>query len=257
VSDGEVHPTAARGFEAAAAGYDRARPGYPPEAVADLVAALALGPGRRVADLGAGTGKLTRALLATGADVLAIEPVASMRAELSRLLPTVAVREGTAEDTGLPDAALDAATAAQAFHWFDPDRTFAELRRVLRIGGAFAIVFNRRDTTTPGQRAIDDLLEPYRGSTPTWGDHRWREALATAPAGFEPGPQREYANPQHLDLEGVLARIASTSFVAALDEHERSSLLAAARERVDAIAQDGVVVLEHVTELRILRVAGS
>jgi SAM-dependent methyltransferase len=257
VSDGQVHPTAARGFEAAAAVYDRARPGYPPAAVADLVEELALGPGRRVADLGAGTGKLTRALLATGADVLAIEPVASMRAELARLLPTVEVREGTAEATGLPDAALDAATAAQAFHWFDADRTFAELRRVLRPDGAFAIIFNRRDTTTPGQRTIDELLEPYRGSTPTWGDDRWRAALATAPAGFELGQQRTYPNPQELDLDGVLTRIASTSFVAALDEHERSSLLAAARDRVAAIAEDGRVVLEHVTELRVLRVTGS
>lgn len=248
-----VHPTAAAGFERAASVYDRARPGYPLAALAALRDALQLGPGRRVVDLGAGTGKLTRALATTGADVVALEPVAAMRVELQRLLPDIEVVDGRAEATGLDDASCDAATAAQSFHWFDPAATFTELRRILVPSGAFAIVFNRRDTASPGHGAIEELLAPHRGETPSWGDHRWREALATDPPGFVADDLRTFDNPQRVDVEGAVERVASTSFVAAMDDEQRAELLTAARDRLAALAVDGIVTLEHTTELRVLR----
>src|SRR5437588_5658396 len=114
-----VHESARRGFERHADAYERGRPNYPAEATAWLVTKLGLGPGRTVVDVGAGTGKLTRALLPSGATVIAVEPVAAMRAVLKRELPTVQAMNGTAESLPLPDASADAIVVGQAFHWFD------------------------------------------------------------------------------------------------------------------------------------------
>src|SRR5262245_56757726 len=118
------------GFDSAAtaASYERARPSYPAEAVAHLVGHGGIGPGRRVLDLAAGTGKLTRLLVPTGAEVVAVEPVPAMRDQLTAVLPGVTVHDGTAGALPLPDNSVDAVTVGQAFHWFDPPRALAEIR---------------------------------------------------------------------------------------------------------------------------------
>ena len=95
----------------------------------DLAERLRLGPGRTVVDLAAGTGKLTRELVRTGAEVIAVEPLAEMRAELP---PEATALEGTAEAIPLGDGSADAVTVAQAFHWFDAEPALAEIHRVLR-----------------------------------------------------------------------------------------------------------------------------
>src|SRR5947207_16006721 len=125
------HPDS-RSFELVADLYERARPGYPPEAIAWLAEQLDLRAGRTVLDLGAGTGKLTRALVATGAHVIAVEPGDAMRAELSRAVPEAQALCGAAEEIPLPDASLDAIAVGQAFHWFRHDEALPELHRVLR-----------------------------------------------------------------------------------------------------------------------------
>src|SRR5947208_10781774 len=112
-----VHPAAA-GFARAAGVYERARPEYPPEAVAWLVDRLDLPPGRVVVDVAAGTGKLTRLLVPSGARVVAVEPLAEMRAQLEEAVPSVEALEGTAEALPLADDFADAVTVAAAFHWF-------------------------------------------------------------------------------------------------------------------------------------------
>ena len=124
-----VHEVAQRGFDSGADAYERARPSYPPDAVAWLVDNCAIRPGATVCDLAAGTGKLTRLLAPTGADLLAVEPVEGMSQHLRELLPSVPVTAGTAEAMPFADGSLDAVTVAQAFHWFDADRAFAELAR--------------------------------------------------------------------------------------------------------------------------------
>src|SRR5579859_1913516 len=128
-----VHESAREGFERQADAYERGRPAYPPAAIDWLVAELGLAPGRTVADVGAGTGKLTRALLPSGARVIAIEPVAAMRAVLERglegvpglegvtALGGITALEGTAESLPLADGEADAVVVGQAFHWFDAD----------------------------------------------------------------------------------------------------------------------------------------
>src|SRR5579864_1054082 len=111
-AESELHP-ATRGFGLAADLYERGRPDYPAPAIAWLVERLDLRPGRTVVDLAAGTGKLTRLLVPSGAEVIAVEPIAEMRAKIENLR----VLEGTAEAIPLADASVDAVTVGQAFHW--------------------------------------------------------------------------------------------------------------------------------------------
>ncbi|EQD61656.1 methyltransferase type 11, partial [mine drainage metagenome] len=126
-----VHP-AVWGFDRAAARYEHGRPGYPSAAIRLLGKVLRIGPGTSTIELGAGTGKFTRAWQRLGSAILAIEPIPAMRRQFARSLPTVPVLPGTAESIPLPDRFADAVVAAQAFHWFRPAPALAEIRRVLR-----------------------------------------------------------------------------------------------------------------------------
>src|SRR4051794_3171613 len=199
----QIPEQAAVGFGRRAGEYERGRPGYPEAAIELLARELPLGAGRRLLDLAAGTGKLTRMLVATGAEVLAVEPVAEMRAQLERVVPQVRALEGTAEAIPLADGALDAVTVAQAFHWFDAERALPEIRRVLAPGGALALVWNWWDRdSAPWVPELLELLEPYVERTP----HRssaWRERLAASPL-FAPPERHEVPNPQAVERESLV-----------------------------------------------------
>ncbi len=229
-----VHEAAAIGFGTAttAEAYERGRPSYHPEAVAWLVEGLGIGPGRRVVDLAAGTGKLTRLLLPTGADLLAVEPVAAMRERLSEQLPDVDVWPGTAEKLPVPPAAVDAIVVGQAFHWFDGPAALAEIRRALRPGGGLGLIWNVRDLTSPLQAAVEDLTEPHRGATPSQRSGRWRDAFDTAGIALE---QHAVTYAQTVDAEALADRVGSTSFIAALPDPVRLPLL----DRVRTLVPEG------------------
>ncbi|SBT63852.1 Methyltransferase domain-containing protein [Micromonospora sediminicola] len=136
-------PTPALSFGAAAAAYDRFRPRYPEAAL--RWALDGLDAPARVVDLGAGTGILTRGLLALGQHVVPVEPDPGMRAQLAAATPGTTALAGGAEAVPLPDASADAVLAGQAYHWFDRERAHVEIARVLRAGGTFAPVWNVRD----------------------------------------------------------------------------------------------------------------
>jgi SAM-dependent methyltransferase len=240
-SPGGVHGAAARGFARAADAYDRGRPEYPPDALAWLAGRLGLGPGRRVLDLAAGTGKLTRPLLATGAEVVAVEPVAEMRA---RIGAAAQVLEGTAEAIPLGDGAAHAVTVAQAFHWFDGPAALAEIHRVLRPGGALALVWNRRPLDDPVHAEIERLISPYRGATPARASEAWRTAFEHTES-FGPLEERTFDHAQPLDADLLADRVGSISFVAGLEPGARERLLSAVR----ALAADGPVLLRYVCEV--------
>jgi SAM-dependent methyltransferase len=137
--------------------YERARPGYPSEAAAHIAHRCQLGSGSRVLDVGAGTGKLSRLLASTGAEVIAAEPLAAMRLVVA-CLRGVAVLGGRAEALGLRSAACDVVTVAQAFHWFDAPVALAEMHRVLRPGGHLFLVWNVRDTGRSWVREFNQAL---------------------------------------------------------------------------------------------------
>ncbi len=228
-----VHETARRGFASAADLYEESRPSYPQAAVDWLADQLELRPRATVVDLAAGTGKLTRLLIPTGATVIGVEPVDDMRGALRRTAPAADARPGTAERTGLPDRSADAVTVAQAFHWFDAPAALAEIHRILRPAGRLALVWNIRDLDDPTQRAVDDLFTPYRGDTPSHRSGRWREALEATDL-FESAETVHFPNVQALDADTLVHRVASTSFIADLPDPERRSVLHRAR----AIADD-------------------
>jgi SAM-dependent methyltransferase len=131
----------ARSFGVAADVYERARPLYPDAAIDWVLPAGA----HTVLDLGAGTGKLTRALAARGLETIAVEPLAEMRTNLAWAAPDARILDGTAEAIPLEDDSVDLITVAQAWHWVDPERATAEAARVLRPGGTLALIWNKRD----------------------------------------------------------------------------------------------------------------
>jgi SAM-dependent methyltransferase len=225
----ELHEAAAQGFSGTAASYEEGRPTYPPAAVARLARELKLRPGREVLDLAAGTGKLTALLIGTGASVVAVEPVAEMRAVLERALPGVRVLPGAAEAIPLGDGSVTAVTVGQAFHWFRGDEALAEIHRVLRPGGSLGLVWNDRVTSTGWVGRLTEIMEPHRGDTPTYRSVAWRDAFERT-ALFGPLQHAETKHVHRLPPEGVVARVASVSFVAALSESERIHVLADVRD---------------------------
>lgn len=224
-----IHDSARRGFEREAEAYERGRPSYPHASVDWLVGQLGLGAGRVVVDVGAGTGKLARSILPSGAAVLAVEPVAAMRQVLSRELPSVRALDGTAEALPLVDQGADAVVAGQAFHWFEGEAALAEFHRVLRPDGRLGLIWNRRRLGQPLQRAIDEIIEPYRAGTPSLGSGAWRRALERSSL-FEAVAELKVPFDQHLDPDQFVDRIASISFIAALETNERESVLGRVRE---------------------------
>ena len=242
-----IHSVAERGFTRGADMYERGRPGYPPAAMRWLSRRLALGPGVCVVDLAAGTGKLTRLLAATGARVIAVEPVAAMRAAIG---PGVEALEGRAEAIPLPDATVDVVTVGQAFHWFDPDRALAEIHRVLRPAGALALVWNVRRMEDPIHVAIERLIEVHYAGVPRHRTGGWRAALERTPL-FEGLVERRFANRQRLDADGLADRVGSTSVIAALSPGERERILG----RVRALAAGGPLTLRYACEIQLVRAA--
>jgi SAM-dependent methyltransferase len=246
----DVHPVAAAGFGAAADVYERARPSYPDDAVAWLVEQAAIGPPSTVVDVGAGTGKLTRLLVATGARVLAVEPLGEMRNRLRELVPRAEALDGTAEALPLGDSSVDAITVAQAFHWFDPTRALPELHRVLRPGGALVLIWNSRDLDDPLQRGLEDLLTPYRNELIAQSYGVWRPPLDESPL-FAPLREARFPYAQQLTADGLVERAESTSFVAALPEDERLVLLGRVRALADGL--DEPFDFNYVTEVYLAR----
>ncbi|MBA2359015.1 MAG: class I SAM-dependent methyltransferase [Actinobacteria bacterium] len=219
-----IHPVA-RHFDAAAADYERARPRFPREAIDQLARRLGLQPGRRVLDLAAGTGKLTRDLATTGADVVAVEPLAGMREQLRAAAPGVEVLEGTAEAIPLPAASLDAATVAQAFHWFDRPRAYAELARVLRPGGGLALLWNTRDDVgSELQARVEAVVKPHRdeAAAPEWEleyDHAERSRY------FGDWENWEHPWEQEFDRDLLRERFRSVSFIAGMEPARQREVL--------------------------------
>jgi ubiquinone/menaquinone biosynthesis C-methylase UbiE len=226
-------------FETVAEVYERGRPPYADPAIAWIAERLGIGPGRRVLDLAAGTGKLTRQLVPLGAEVVAVEPGDRMRGVLERVLPDVEALPGSAEAIPLPDASVDAATVGQAFHWFRTREALAELHRVIRPGGGIALLWNAWDDHDPRLHAIDMLVRRWRPG-PTWRED-YDGTL------FGELEERTFRQQRAVTSDSLVEWVASSSGVATAAPNERERMLAEVRAFADAgvidvwIATDVVV----------------
>jgi len=233
----------ARSFGAAAEVYERARPPYPPEAVDWLLPDA----GRRVLDLGAGTGKLTRELVARGLDVTAVEPSAGMRGQLAASVPEARALAGSAEAIPLPDGGLDAVLVAQAWHWVDTRRAVPEVARVLAPGAVLGLVWNARDEREDWVAQLGRLLHP-QGTPGTEGVGV--AGLAERADLF--GAVETYAVPWRYELgpEELVDLVASRSYVITMPAAERDELLGEVRAlaaRHPALAGRERIELPYVT----------
>ncbi len=239
-----IHRAAATGFARSVEAYERGRPGYPAAALEPL----ALAPGFTVLDLAAGSGKLTRPLLESGATVIAVEPVPEMRAALPE---TARVLDGTAEAIPLADASVDLVTVAQAFHWFDGDAALAEIHRVLRPAGRLALLWNRRVRDDPVNEAIEAILSPYREGVPTHDGDAWRAAFERTTL-FGALREHDFPHEQMLDADRLADRVASISFVSSLADEEGARVIGAARE----LAATGSVRIPYRTHVHVCQRSG-
>ena len=213
-----------RSFATVSDAYDRGRPTYPAEAVAWMV-----GPEPRVVlDVGAGTGALTRPLVAAGHTVIAVDPLLDMLGHLRRrsLGPEVAAVAGSAERLPVCDASVDTVTVAAAYHWFDEETAVPELARVLRPGGVLAMAWNVRDESVPWVRRMSRLI----GHDADLPDPTGRLGLSGL---FGPVEWAQFRLFQHVDKPRLLDLVRSRSYVAVLAPDERDQVLDRVAELYD------------------------
>lgn len=227
----------AASFGAVAGAYERGRPGYPD----DAVLWLAGDPSRNVVDLGAGTGKLTRSLVALGHRVTAVEPLPEMLGELRAAVPDAVALAGSAESIPLDSGSADVVTCAQAFHWFDHGPALAEIARVLRPDGRLALVWNTRDERVAWVEELSELMVGRSRMGRRYPDVIDRSGL------YGPVEHEDFDHSQELVREALRELVLSRSDCAILPPAEREPVL----DRVDGIfdehAYDGVVRLPYVT----------
>lgn len=247
----EVHPIAAEGYGQGAQVYARGRPVFPPQALDWMKDELLLGPGRLALDLGAGTGKFTKLLARTGAEVVAIEPVAAMLALLAADQPAVKTLRAAAEHLPLASSSADAVICAQSFHWFANPAALAEIRRVLKPGGMLGLIWNVRDRSIAWVEALTRIMDPYEGDAPRYDDGEWRD-MFPAP-GFGPLSERSVPHAHTGDGERVIVdRVASVSFISALPESTRQTVLDEVRALIAAtpeLAAKTTVSMPYVTTM--------
>lgn len=207
-------------FGANVAAYELARPEWPVEAVRWLVPGAPL----LVVELGAGTGKLTRALARLGLGVLAVEPDPRMLDVLKELqLPDVEAVEGEAEEIALADGAADAVVVGSAFHWFDLERVLAEIHRVLGPGGTLGFAWNHRDASDPAMGRVAAAIHEARGKQLGWSRRPWSELLR-ADGRFEAIEHGRFPHVLELPREALSDHLRSYTSIAALPAAVRETL---------------------------------
>ncbi|HEX3732521.1 MAG TPA: class I SAM-dependent methyltransferase [Mycobacteriales bacterium] len=233
-----------RSFGANAELYDRLRPGYPRRALDALLPEDA----RRVADVGAGTGKLTAALLARGLEVVAVEPDDAMRAVLISRIPEADIRAGQAEALPLQDASVDAVLFAQSWHWVDSERGAGEAARVLRGDGTLAMLWNLYDDRVPWVGQLAHITAGDAGVS----EHEDTPSVT----GFGPGSRVDVPWRQDLTPDQLVELVRTWSTVSTRSAAERDDVLSAVRELLSghpAVAGRARIGLPHTCSTRAYR----
>lgn len=228
-----VHPIAAEGFARGAQTYARGRPDFPPVVREWLMDDLQLRAGKVALEVGAGTGKFTKNIVETGAQAIALDPVPQMLTQLKRAVPEATATLGSATSIPLADESVDAVICAQSLHWFATREALAEMRRVLKPGGKLGLIWNVRDQSVDWVASITKLIDRYEGDAPRYDKGEWRTLFPAE--GFTRLIERRVTHGHTGSPEQVIIdRIASISFIAALDADERQRLIARVRELIAA-----------------------
>ena len=226
-------------FGQVAAAYERARPGYPPDAVRWLAGEEPCD----IVDLGAGTGKLARSLVTLGHRVVAVEPSPEMIMHLRSAVPEATPVEGKAEAIPLATASADVVTVAQAFHWFDHGPALREIARVLRPGGRIALIWNVRDED---EAWVADLSDAMVGRT---GIDTGAAEPIDASGLFGPVEHAVFGpHVQEIGRETLQELVLSRSYCAVLSDEERAPVLQKVDALFEAHARNGVVRLPYLAE---------
>ena len=232
-------------FGAVAATYEAGRPDYPAEAVEWMLQPARVADGAiRVADVGAGTGKLTRVAVGLGAEVVAIDPDTQMLATLLEHVSGVPTFSGTAEKLPLPDAGTDAVIIGQAWHWVDIDAASTEIARVLRSGGALGLVWNLRDERIDWVRRMTEIMRPSNA------EQMLADGPPTVAAPFGEADHRTWHWSRPMTRESLFAMARSRSYVVTAEATERARIDAELAELFDDVGAvgDTAVDLPYVTE---------
>jgi SAM-dependent methyltransferase len=228
----------------AAGTYEAGRPDYPIQAVDWMLQPVSGGQRSvRVADVGAGTGKLTRAAVELGTEVVAIDPDAQMLAVLRENVHGVPTFVGSAESLPVPDASVDAVLLGQAWHWVDPARASSEIGRVVRSGGILGLIWNIRDDSVPWVARLTEIMH---------GSHAEQMLAAGDPSVAEPFGALEAERwrwSRAMTRESLLAMARSRSYIITATPDDRSRIEAGLFELFDDIGavDDTVIELPYVT----------
>jgi len=233
--------------------YVKYRPEYPEPLVRLLQEKVA--PPAVVADIGSGTGILTRQLLDAGYEVYGVEPNAPMRSAAEQSIggnPLFHTVSGTAEITLLADLSVNLITAAQAFHWFKADPTKAEFRRILKPGGILAIIWNERNVSEVNCR-WDHILQTLAPEYPQpWmKEHHRNIDVDAIQAFFAPGSMTltKFDNKQVLDREALIGRFLSSSYVPNVGEPGFEEIISAVKDLFDDCQVDGHITIMYETHV--------
>ncbi len=198
-------------FSERAEDYAKYRPSYPAAAIDSILEGLDNPSQLVAADIGAGTGISSRLLAQRGVRVLGIEPNAQMR-QAALPHPLVEFHDGSAENTNLPNTSVDLVVCFQSFHWFDPQPTLLEFRRLLKPTGRLAVVWNDRDRSDKFTQSYTHLIQRASNHHPAESRLVSVDPLLGSPL-FPNVRCHTFANRQELDLDGLVGRAMSVSYI--------------------------------------------
>lgn len=232
--------------------YVKYRPSYPPEVLALFHNEMFLQTDSVVADIGSGTGISARVFLENGNKVYGIEPNKAMREAAEVFLQEYSQFEsvdGTSENTNLPDKSVNFIIAAQAFHWFDPEKTRPEFRRILRDNGFVALIWNERQLdTTPFLCGYEEILKKFGTDYEKVRHDHLSEKI------FEDFFQTEFSqktflNVQTVDFEGLKGRVLSSSYMPSEGDKLFEPMIAELRALFEKYAENGKIDILYNTNI--------
>lgn len=241
----------AKRFTGKAEDYAKYRPGYPEQIISLLETKTGFDSSKDIADVGCGTGILSKLFLNNGNLVFGVEPNEDMRKKSEKLLGKfinfISV-DGTAEETHLATNSVDMISVGQAFHWFDHKKTKKEFKRILRKDGYIVIIWNERKNNTPLMKAINNILKSIGHEHHDAENDLMDKELLSTFFGADKVASSTFPNFQMLDLAGLKGRIQSISYVPESGS-ENKRIMNEIKDLFERYNNGGMVKVEYTTRV--------